>query len=540
MSSRISKLSSTSLPMADATAEWQAQHSRLAALPLRVLRFIRGSLRAKFIIIIVSLQIAVMGAVTVVMERHQRSAILEQARLRALSMGTSLAALSEGYVLSYNFAKLEQAAEKVTADDADVMYAAVHLYDGRVAAFSGRDDLQGKRLDDPISQRAVQAREPLLQDIAMPRTGEPGYDVAIPVFVPQSSKKWGTIRLGFSLKRAYELIHQTTRALFLLSLGAILCGTSLAILLSMRISKPIGQLVTGVHAFAKGAYGRPIHADASDEIGYLAQAFEQMRISLQRHLASLADEKRRLEEANRRLQETQQQLIQSERLAAVGQMASRVAHEVNNPLAIITTAIRIIRKQHQVDEAATENLQVIEEEINRIARTIRELLDFARPTPTQELVQVNAVIRSMEGLLAQNLRERQIGLDIILEPELPLVRISADQLKQVILNMVRNAEDAMPQGGALVIRTARKGQLVEVGVTDTGCGIAKEHLGRLFEPFFTTKAKERGLGLGLSVSYGIIKGANGNIAVESEVGKGSTFRISLPAAAGSEGGIRHG
>jgi signal transduction histidine kinase len=526
--------------MAEATGAWQAQRSRLAALPLRALGFIRGSLRAKFILIIVALQIAVMGAVTVVMERQQRSAILEQARLRALSIGTSLAALSEGYVLSYNFAKLEQAAEKVTADDADVRYAVTHLYDGRVAAFSGRDDLQGKRLDDPISQRALQATEPLLQDITMPSTGEPGYDVAIPVFVPQSSKKWGTIRLGFSLKRAYGQIHQTTRALFLLSLGAILCGTSLAILLSMRISKPIGQLVTGVHAFARGAYGRPIEVHASDEIGYLAQAFEQMRISLQRHLASLADEKRRLEEANRRLQETQQQLIQSERLAAVGQMAARVAHEVNNPLAIIKTAIRIIRHQRQAADPATEDLQVIEEEIDRIARIIRELLDFARPTPTRDLVQVNTVIRSLEGLLAQNLRERQIALDVILEPKLPLVRISADQLKQVILNMVRNAEDAMPQGGPLVIRTARKSQMVEVSVTDTGCGIAKEHLGRLFDPFFTTKAKEKGLGLGLSVSYGIIKGANGRITVNSEVGKGSTFRVSLPAASRPEGGISDG
>jgi C4-dicarboxylate-specific signal transduction histidine kinase len=299
----------------------------------------------------------------------------------------------------------------------------------------------------------------------------------------------------------------------------------------MRISKQIGQLVAGVHTFARGAYGRPIHVDASDEIGYLAQTFEQMRISLQRHLASLADEKRRLEETNRRLQATQQQLIQTERLAAVGQMAARVAHEVNNPLAIIKTAIRIIRHQRQGTAPATEDLQVIEEEIDRIARIIRELLDFARPTPTQDLVQVNAVIQSLEGLLAQNLRERQIALDIVLEPKLPLVGISTDLLKQVILNMVRNAEDAMPQGGELRIRTARKGQMVEVSVTDTGCGIAEEHLGRLFDPFFTTKVQERGLGLGLSVSYGIIKGANGDIAVESEVGKGSTFRVSLPAAA---------
>jgi two-component system, NtrC family, sensor kinase len=403
-----------------------------------------------------------------------------------------------------------------------------HLYDGRVAAFSWRDDLQGRMLDDAVSQRALQATQPLVQSIVLPETTDPGYDVAIPVFISGSPKKWGTIRVGFSLQRAYALIRQTRRALLMLSVGAVVCGTSLASFLAMRISKPIGQLVAGVQAFAKGTYSRPIAVEASDEIGYLADAFEQMRVSLQRHLEHLADEKRRLEEANRRLQETQQQLIQSERLAAVGQVAARVAHEVNNPLAIIKTAIGVINHRHRDHNPAAEHLQMIGEEINRIARIIDELREFSRPTPTYEVVHVNHIIQSLEGLLGANLRERQIVLKVILEPHLPYVCISADQLKQVILNMVRNAEDAMPQGGELVIRTARKGNHIEFSMTDTGCGISPEHRGRLFDPFYTTKGKERGMGLGLSVSYGIIQGANGRIDVESEVGKGSTFRVSLP------------
>jgi signal transduction histidine kinase len=354
--------------------------------------------------------------------------------------------------------------------------------------------------------------------------------VAIPVIVPGSAKKWGTIRLGFSLKRAYGLIDQTRRDLLLLSLGAIICGTSLAIVLAMRISQPIGHLVAAAQGLAKGAYGRPVQVDTRDEIGYLAHAFEQMRTSLLRHLESEAEEKRHLEDANRQLRDTQQQLIQSERMAAVGKVAAQVAHEVNNPLAIIKTAVRIIRNQSAPDTPTTGSLQMIEEEISRIARIIQELLEYSRPkTPVQEWVQVNAIIESLAPLLEHDCREKKIALKTILEPELPLVLISSDQLKQVVLNMVRNAEDAMPQGGDLVIRTAQQGRFVELSIADTGCGISAEHREHIFDPFFTTKRRGRGVGLGLSVSYGIITAASGRIEVESEIGKGTTFRVKLPA-----------
>jgi signal transduction histidine kinase len=500
----------------------------LRNLPLRAIQLLRGSLRTKFIVLIVSLEIVLMGAVTFVVEGHQRRAILEQTRLRALSLGTSLAALSEGYLLSYNFVKLEQTSENVTTNEADVVYTVTHLRDGKVAAFSGRHDLQGRTLDDPVSQQALATDAPLVQHILISQTKEPGYDVAIPVYAPGSPKKWGTIRLGLSLRRAYALIHRTRRDLALLSLASIFCGTSLAVFLAMRISKPVGQLVIGVHQFAEGAYDRPIRVDASDEIGYLAEAFERMRTSLRSHLAHLAEEKQRLEETNCRLQETQQQLLQSERLAAVGKLAARVAHEVNNPLAIIKTAICILRNQSDEDDLTNGHLQTIEEEINRIARILRELLDFSRPSPIEQMVDVNAVIQSLEFLLAQNLQEKQIALSVMLDPAVPQVQMSPDHLKQVLFNLVRNAEDAMPSGGHLRIQTGPADAGVEVSIADSGCGIASEHIPYLFDPFFTTKADQGGMGLGLSVLYGIIKSAHGRIEVESEVGKGSTFRVILP------------
>jgi two-component system NtrC family sensor kinase len=250
---------------------------------------------------------------------------------------------------------------------------------------------------------------------------------------------------------------------------------------------------------------------------------------LQRHLAHLAEEKQRLEETNCRLQETQQQLLQSERLAAVGKLAARVAHEVNNPLAIIKTAICILRNQSREDDLHNGHLNTIEEEINRIARTLRELLDFSRPSPIEQVADVNAVIQSLEPLLAQNLQEKQIALSVMLDPGVPLVQLSPDHLKQVLFNLVRNAEDAMPNGGHLRIHTAPAEQGVELSIMDSGCGIAPEHIPYLFDPFFTTKADQGGMGLGLSVLYGIIKNAHGRIEVESEIDKGSMFRVILSA-----------
>ena len=503
----------------------------------RLLQMVYGSLRAKFIVVIVSLQVSLMGVVAVVVERNQREAIIEQSRLRALSLGASLATLSEGYLLSYHFAKLEQVAERLTAHDPDVTYTVAHLHDGVVAVFSGRNDLQGKTLDDPVSLRALHATAPLIQEVVLPGSQEPGYEVAIPVVVAGSPKKWGTIRLGFSLQRAYGRIYQTRRDLLLLSIGAVICGTSLAILLAMRIARPVMQLVAAAHQLTRGAYDRPVRVEASDEIGYLARTFEQMRISLQRHLETQAEETRRLEEANQRLRETQQQLIRNERLATIGKVAARVAHEVNNPLAIIKTTVRIIRNQSGGGNQAAGNLQMIEEEISRIARIIEDLREFSRPTPAPERVQVNEVIQGLERLLTQSLREKGITLTVLLDPGLPLVQISSDQLKQVILNMVRNAEDAMPQGGELLINTARRGPWVECCLTDTGCGIAEEHQRHIFDPFFTTKRHGRGMGLGLSVSYGIINAANGRMSVESEIGKGSKFCVNLPVSPDIHGGM---
>jgi len=390
-----------------------------------------------------------------------------------------------------------------------------------------------------MSQRALQATAPLVQELLEGETTVRGYDVAIPIFAPHSAKKWGTMRLGFSLRHVYERIYHTRLTLLWLSLGALVCGPSLAVMLALWVSRPIRQLVAGVQAFTRGSYDYPLQVDTHDEIGYLACTFVQMRTALQRHLASLADEQHCLEEANSRLHQMQQQLIQSERLATVGQMAAWVAHEINNPLAIIKTSVRILQKQSPEDSQNIRRLHSIDEEVNRIARVLRELLDCSPASAAQEVVDVNAVIDSLEPLLAPTLQSEQISLRVVLEPDLPQVCMASDRLKQVLFNIIRNAEDAMSAGGDLVIQTTRQSDRIQVRITDTGGGIPPEHLGQVFAPFFTTKGQAGGKGLGLAISYGLVASANGRIDVESAVGKGSTFRVSLPVWK-REGGRSHG
>src|SRR5262249_29014879 len=180
------------------------------------------------------------------------------------------------------------------------------------------------------------------------------YDVAIPVYIREGGQKWGTVRLGFSLQHAYLAIRDTRRDLMMFSLVAIGCGIVLAVLFSAQLSRSIRQLVPKVQEIAKGAYDQPIHIAARDEIGYLASAFEQMRMSLLVHMTGLAEEKGLLEASNQRLQETQQQLMY---------LAARVAHEVNNPLGIIKTAVHLLRDEPAEDLPNSQLFQMMDAEI---------------------------------------------------------------------------------------------------------------------------------------------------------------------------------
>jgi len=234
----------------------------------------------------------------------------------------------------------------------------------------------------------------------------------------------------------------------------------------------------------------------------------------------------------RRLKETREQLVHAEKLASLGQLSASIAHEINNPLAGVLTYTKLLAKKISGDTldrgAALDNLAKMESEVSRCSRIIRNLLDFSRQTePTLRLVDVNQVIEQVLAMVGHQAQLQKVEVMRELSPSLPRVMADFDKLQQVFTNLTLNAIQAMSAGGKLTLRTSAADGRIRIDVQDTGCGISKENLSKLFTPFFTTKEKGSGVGLGLAVVRGIIERHKGEIEVQSEIGKGTTFSIYL-------------
>jgi two-component system NtrC family sensor kinase len=229
-------------------------------------------------------------------------------------------------------------------------------------------------------------------------------------------------------------------------------------------------------------------------------------------------------------QATRQQIGRSEQLASVGRLAAGVAHEINNPLTGVLAFADLLREKENMDAQDREDLELIIRETKRAREIVKGLLDFARETPqVKTQVDINDLTRQTLKLLGKRDAFQGIYLLEELAEGLPLVHGDKNQLQQVLVNLSLNACEAMPGGGTLVVSTSCAKDHVVLKVSDTGCGIKKDHLDKIFEPFFTTKPVGKGTGLGLSVTYGIVQQHGGTLEVESDEGKGTTFTVILPA-----------
>ncbi len=225
------------------------------------------------------------------------------------------------------------------------------------------------------------------------------------------------------------------------------------------------------------------------------------------------------------------QLVQTEKLTSLGLLAAGVAHEVNTPLAVISNYIQMLAKQFPTDDPRHTLIEKIVKQTFRASEIVNNLLNFSRTGSSQfSEVNLNSVIEETLSLVSHPFKSAHVEVARELQERFPPVIGSTNRLQQVFLNLFMNARDAMPQGGMLEVRTACSNGTVEVQVADTGIGIPRESLHRIFDPFFTTKSSGRGTGLGLSVSYGIIKEHAGKIDVRSTQGKGTSFRLEFPVA----------
>ncbi len=229
--------------------------------------------------------------------------------------------------------------------------------------------------------------------------------------------------------------------------------------------------------------------------------------------------------------ELEQQLLQAEKLSSIGLLAAGVAHEVNTPLAVISTYAQMLARQISGDETKARMLEKIAKQTFRASEIVNSLLNFSRTSPTEfGDVDLNRTVQDTVNLIEPQLRKAGVGLELSLAPQLPPIKGNAGRLQQVFLNLFLNARDAMEGGGTLRVRTSVSEGSVQVDVADTGKGIPPEILSRIYDPFFTTKPAKRGTGLGLSVTYGIVREHGGTIEVESLPGAGTCFHLDFPAA----------
>lgn len=312
--------------------------------------------------------------------------------------------------------------------------------------------------------------------------------------------------------------YEAWRRYLVFSVISALVPNLLLLLLVLRtISRPLQRITLAAVEVAKGSYGTEVDLRKSnDEIGLLADSFNEMS----RKMASDIDELRILNE----------QLIRAEKLAAMGTLAAGVAHEVNNPLASISSLVQMMRAQEGHSPDTREKLSMISDQIERISQVTKDMTNFARVRPSERAsADVNEIVQTALRLASFDKAFQDLDVETHFAPDIDHVLADEDQLQQVFLNLLLNARDAMPHGGFLSIKTTQNGSGTAIEIADTGPGIAAADRAMIFDPFFTTKIPGHGTGLGLAICYAIITAHNGQITVGPNNPSGTKFTVTLPA-----------
>jgi two-component system, NtrC family, sensor kinase len=283
-------------------------------------------------------------------------------------------------------------------------------------------------------------------------------------------------------------------------------------------------------------------ADSSDSSVSPALKGDIQRISssLKAMIVKIVDDREKMQElieqlkrSNRDLEAAQQGLVRSEKLAGVGRLAAGVAHEIGNPLQIVMGYAELLSRGPD-SESRTEILPRMERELKRIHDVLQRLLEFARPIPEKIVsCDINALVRDCGSLIKGRKGFGNVQFEFQLAPDLPLIETEPEKIRQVIVNLIFNAADAIPEsGGKITLRTCNDENAAEISVVDTGSGISQENLTKVFDPFFTTKEPGKGTGLGLAVCLGLVESMGGTINVESEEGKGTVVMVRIPQREG--------
>jgi len=373
----------------------------------------------------------------------------------------------------------------------------------------------------------------------------------------------GGIRVVSTLQEAQNYLSKKRERAIILTFSSILVILiTLTILFGKLVGDPIQRLVEAMTRAEKGDLETEVRVKSEDELGKLGRNFNRMlktiretheqNIQLLRQVNQFNEELTRKIEAatselarrneelrllNEALFESQRQLGQSEKLAAVGEVTAAMAHQIGTPLNSISGYIQLILQDGNLESKDRDRLKIIESQLDRLADSVKNLLSSTRqPKPQLRTLHVNELLEELIHLSEPWFLARSVSVSSQFSPGLPPILGDSTHLQTLFLNLITNALDAMPKGGVLTIRTQqvlpppplKDGKWLKISIADTGIGITDESKKKIFDPFFTTKKMGEGTGLGLAICEKIVKEHSGKIEVESEVGKGSTFLISIP------------
>jgi signal transduction histidine kinase len=493
------------------------------------------SLQTKATLLVIAIVAGVLALSTFLNIRISEHALERDLRDDAIALAQQFAAGIGSWEELNNPATLQVDIEQMMGDRPSIIGVEVYATAHGVLHFITSSDEESPTNSTSEVLRVARDNKP----VAVQRQGGTGHqwDTVVPVHLNGTFA--GVVRLQVSLRDVDRLAGRERRQAVLImgaSTGVIVLLMS--VFLRQTLHRRLHSLVTTMARAEAGDLAAEATVQTEDELGLLAESFNRMLCRIRNFNGELQEKVEQatveLHNLNGKLFEARREMGRLERLAAVGEVAAMVAHEVGTPLTSVSGHFQLLIEEVQ-EPRVRERLSVIEMHIGRAIATIQGFLDSARfPAPNRHPIQMNALIQEVLALASPGIG-RQRGIQVLTElsPELPEILADGSQLRQVLLNLVTNALDAMPRGGQVSLRTrpvfGADGMVsIQVQIADTGLGISPEDLRRIFDPFFTTKGPGQGTGLGLAICQRIVKAHKGSLKVQSEKGQGTTFLMTLP------------
>jgi len=461
--------------------------------------------------------IILVSGVLFIIQKREVEAIYQEKKDRGLVMVRYIAEMNARRLVFWDLDSIDENVSGIIRDD--LAYVVFYDRTGRPVVISESIAGNVEVINQTSCAGEVRRDDVFLRYVKIPNKEKihEVMEIEIPVFIPESETKWGSVKIGLKLEDVQIRIYKTRLVLLAFGLITLLLTIVGSNLLARKITRPIKNLVEGTKKISRGDFTYNIPVISSNEIGDLTQSFNEM-----------ADQ---LLIARRETEETNKRLVQAEKLASIGRLSATIAHEIRNPLTSVKLNIQKLDESQKLDHVEKEHLMIAREGIEQIEKFIKELLGFTRTAVLHfDYFSIEEILEESLKLLKPSLAEKKIILEKDIEEKLPQAYVDGDRLRQVFLNVLRNAHEAVDEGGRIKIllrMSAEKDKsCFEIRISDDGCGIPEKDWENIFEPFFTTKSS--GAGLGLPNARRILEQHGGTIKVVKKEGKGSCFLITLP------------